>query len=392
MSRRRTHRPPELFVQIPVDFADSASVDKARTVLGLSTHEALGVFLLLFTATLKARCGGRIMTRSDAWIEEAARWRGTPGAFAAFVREHLADDDDPAVLRGYLQRYGELEAKWAKDAERQRNRRRGLTSSAAPDADDDDVREESADSPRTVGGQSVDCPDSPSSSSSSSGSSVRREEPSTTPGESAERGDDADESEAAAPLLAVREFDLAQFGKRRRYVEGLLRSARFPDAVAAVLRDLMDPEVTRDPYTADEVGRAVVEYLNSSDRAPGTFAAVHFEAFVRRVRRRLVSRDRENGHDRHTQREVRLEREAVAARERAAREEQDAEQLVRRFREEQPDDYARIAAEVEREAAKVPEGTIREQFAQGALRSRVAAAVQQRRAPSRPGGAHVAVA
>lgn len=346
----------ELFLQVPVDLAASDSVDRARIVLGLSTAEAIGYLVLLYAEVLKAKAGGRVLGRSDAWLEEAVRWRGEPGAWARFVRAELADPDEPELLAGYLDTYGQLEQRWAADRERKRRDRQLAASEDVdrlpPGTSADDRPTEggtSADIPRTFRGTSAD-PSSSSSSSSSSARSGERRDDGSPGGEGAGRGGAADG--------IARRLDLAAFGRYRDDVEGLLRSSRSPAALAAVLARLMDGEVTPDPYTPAEVGEAASEYLADSSRPPGTFNARHFAGFCRRVRRARQLAPQRAAHDRHLVREVRLEREREEAKAAARRAEQEAARQVERFAAAHPERFAELRRLAERE---VPgEGSFRD--------------------------------
>ncbi len=110
----------DLYVQVEAGFARSKLVDRTRG-LGVTTNEAIGLYVRLWLAVLLTQSGGQVGERSDAWIEEEAGWRGEPGAFAALVRRHHLDDD--GRIRDWEEKYGKLETRRAEQRRFKRDQR-----------------------------------------------------------------------------------------------------------------------------------------------------------------------------------------------------------------------------------------------------------------------------
>jgi hypothetical protein len=97
----------DLWIQVEVGLPSSKLVTRARMQLGLDTNQAIGILVRLWLAVMEEGCQGHIGERDDEWIEDAVRWKGEPGAFAAFVRQYHIDEN--GVVLEWLEKYGALE-------------------------------------------------------------------------------------------------------------------------------------------------------------------------------------------------------------------------------------------------------------------------------------------
>jgi hypothetical protein len=248
------------FVQVETGLRRSKLVDRMVTELEVVPAIVIGCLVLLWSEALEARTRGDLSERSDRWIEDAAGWRGEPGAFAAAVRRHHLDEH--GVIRDFEEKYGKLDVQRTKATKYkaiQRSRARQY-----------------ADGPEEVldvsSGQTDDSPRIFSSSSSSSPSVV-----------DLEKGKGEPEREGVYNPAAEHPIELidARFGGFARWPTALVRSSRNPDAVAATLVAHLDglhgPE-----YAPEVVALAVQEYLASCTEG-GAFKARYFAGFVRRA-------------------------------------------------------------------------------------------------------------
>lgn len=112
--------PADLWLQIDVKLPSSKLVMYLRDDCGVTTNEAIGLLVRLWSAVMQVGCGGDLRERSDSWIEEESGWRGSPGTFARFVRERHLDD---GVIRDWPETYGKLEAIRFEAARIKRNQR-----------------------------------------------------------------------------------------------------------------------------------------------------------------------------------------------------------------------------------------------------------------------------
>lgn len=219
----------ERYVQVEVGFPRSKLVDRARTVLDVCRPRAIGHLTLLWLAVMETGCSGRLDDRSDLWIEDAAEWRGEPGKFARFVREHHLTD---GVITDWTAKYATV------DEARQRNTTRMRRTRTAHRARTDDA-------------QSAHVRDTPlllSTLSSSNG---------------------ANQTE----MLVGRETPGSdEFGPDTEFVVGLLRSSEKPHAVLATLR-MMVQEGT----PAALIGQCVREVASNGER----FNVQRFRGYVR---------------------------------------------------------------------------------------------------------------
>lgn len=99
------------------------------TPVWLSVHTACGLLVTLWGRVIDEQEDGRLADRDDDVLEEWAKWRGDPGAFAALVRGTFLD---PA---GVILEWDTYAGPLIRRRERDRNRKRGETGEA-PLADD----------------------------------------------------------------------------------------------------------------------------------------------------------------------------------------------------------------------------------------------------------------
>jgi hypothetical protein len=310
----------DYYVQVATDFGSSRLVDRARTVLGTDRATTIVLFLDLWSATLEAGIHGKVGERSDAWIEEAARWRGEPGEFAAFVRAHHLDG--AGVIKDWLAKYGKLEAL----RERARTLKRGQRSRPRSPVPSTPL------SSGQVDGHAEDDWVDPSLSSSSSLSAGQEEQqqeraaPERRPkGETREHwlvpSEWGTDPVVQAPLL------------------GLIRSSRRPWAVVAVLRSLRDGDEVSlfpgAPVPLPVLARAAQQYLAGPAQE---FSSAYFAGFIRRARGQKVAASEES----YVEREGR----AAQARDEEARE---GRVVIDEFKRAHPERFAELAELAEAE-------------------------------------------
>ena len=284
----------ERFVQVESGLPRSKLIDRARSQLDIDTNEAIGLFVRLWIAVLATRSGGCLGERSDRWIEEESGWRGAPGAFGAFVREHHLDEH--GCIRDWKAKYGKLdiERQKANEWKRRQRSREKLTGVDGPaDSLVDESVVSSAVSSGQSNGQSADSPPI----SSISLSSVSRSDLALGEGEP-ER--ERDEGRAAA-LHVV----LARFAEHAKYPLGLVRASRNPEAVAATLVSHLDG-MHGPAYAPEVIALAAQEYAASDESSAG-FKPRLFAGFVRRAEgtvKLTESRKQQQNETRFIRREV----------------------------------------------------------------------------------------
>jgi hypothetical protein len=132
------------------------------------------------------------------------------------------------------------------------------------------------------------------------------------------------------------------FGAFAPSVDGLIRSARNPDAIVATLRLHLAGEMGHEPATPTELGLACQQYLANGE---ATFKPAFFAGFVRRTKRgmeRTETRARNSAENQHIKGEERL-------REEAADESKASAQEISTFKRQSPDRFAELMALAERE-------------------------------------------
>lgn len=311
------------FVQIEAGLPASKLIDGARESLGCGKALAVGLFTNLWLATIVLKTRGLIGDRSDRWIEEAAGWEGEPGRFAQFVRHYHLDAE--GVVKDWLTKYGKLDQQRAKEANWKRDQRsRPLDS---PDGVHDMSSGHGDDGPRILSY-------SPSSSLVLS---------SPQEGQELEGVVGREERPTEHPAIAL---VLSKFGEHSRWLLGLVRSARFPEAVAAELCAHLEG-MHGPKYEPKVVGFAAQQWL-ASKHAAGGFEPAFFAGFVRRAQRTFELKPSRVA---ALQEERFITAEDIEA-ERAIREEAATREMLVEFERRTPSDFASLKRRAE---AAVPE-------------------------------------
>lgn len=145
---------------------------------------------------------------------------------------------------------------------------------------------------------------------------------------------------AAAPIDIVtaflREHDFGPFSDS---VEGLCRSGRHPLAIISTLRMHLAGELGHEPGTVTEVGLACQQYLAQ----PDPFSAQYFAGFVRTAKRGKERTDRRAQHAA----EGRFIATEQDNRDRAAKEQADADRVLRAFKAAKPERYQELKVRAE---------------------------------------------
>ena len=324
----------ELFVQVEVSFPDSKLVAQAERQLGLNRDEAMGKLLRLWLAVMRAREGGDLSQRTDSWIEDAVGWRGEPGAFAAFVREHHTDDD--GVIRDWQEKYGKLDKLREQYREKKRAQRGGAkrVPRDVPGRVPETVPETKRDVPRDVPG-TVPRRVPPAVPQNASNNLSVSQSLSTS------RETENSVDTARDPLDAIlteAKLDLAVFeGTDRAVAEGLLRSSSSPLSRAAVLANLLAD------FPPDLVGHGLREFLASEQ----PWGARHLRGFVERAERaRRRDAERKTGRAALTREAQHIDTEAIE-REREAREKAEADAMLADFERTHEAEYEQFKATAE---------------------------------------------
>jgi hypothetical protein len=249
------------FVQVETGLRRSKLVDRMVAELEVVPVIVIGCLVLLWSEALEARTRGDLSERSDRWIEDAAGWRGEPGAFAAAVRRHHLDEH--GVIRDFEEKYGKLDVQRTKATKYkaiQRSRARQY-----------------ADGPEEVldvsSGQTDDSPRIFSSSSSSSAVDLEKSK-------GIEIEVVIEEEEHPAIALILDRFD--EFAD---WPLGLVRAARHPLAVAAELVGHLDG-MHGAKFTPEVVSFACRQYAANGE----PFKASYFAGFVRRAEDAIAKR------------------------------------------------------------------------------------------------------
>jgi hypothetical protein len=317
-----------VFVQVEEGLLTSRLVDRARAI-GLDTDQAIGKLVRLWLATLKLQTGGVIGDRSDAWMEEVVGWRGEPGVFAGFVREHHLDAS--GRIRDWMDTYGKLELIRKVNRERKGKQRQQLTEEPNGLSRGQTVRQGVG---QTVGpavrqgcdnGGDRRCDTSPSSSLS-----LAVEQQGQENGDQGRARDDSD------PIRAL--FAVDEFGEATEAVEALVRSARRPHAVVGELRALVGG--MRGRAVPLNVLRVAAEQYNASDEVT-VFSPRYFMAFCDNASRQLARGEGQRINDREGSY---VERESKAAKAREA-EAADSKTLLADFKRDNPERFAELEIE-----------------------------------------------
>ncbi|HET8777946.1 MAG TPA: hypothetical protein VFN76_09835 [Candidatus Limnocylindria bacterium] len=116
-----------MWIRIDTDIGMNTKTLVLRTSCGLSTPEAVGVLVMLFSRLADNGSDGDVSQLPDAVLEEWAAWRGEPGLFARSFREQFVRD---GVITGW-HRQTKLIEQHARDAARKRDARARRTSRGA---------------------------------------------------------------------------------------------------------------------------------------------------------------------------------------------------------------------------------------------------------------------
>jgi hypothetical protein len=325
----------ELFVQVEVSFPDSKLVAQAERQLGLNRDEAMGKLLRLWLAVMRAREGGDLSHRTDSWIEDAVGWRGEPGVFAAFVRDHHTDEC--GTIRDWQEKYGKLDKQRQQYRDKKREQRRSpAVSSGRSPRPSRGHAEHITHVPETV---PTNVPtDVPGAVPQNASNNLSVSQSLSSYQETENSRDAARVSDPLGPMLVEAKLDLSRFGETdRAAIEGALRSSRSPFSRATVIADML---VDHEP---DMVGRGFREFMASEQQ----WSARLFKGFVERAERSAV-RDAERKTGRTA---LKLERRFIDTeaieREREARETAEGDALLADFERTHEVEYAAFMAEAE---------------------------------------------
>lgn len=330
------------FVQVETGLLRSKLVDRLLGALPDTPPAVIvGCLVLLWSEALDARTRGDLSERSDRWIEDAARWPGKPGQFAAAIRAHHLDER--GVIRDFDEKYGKLDVERGKATRiKQLQRARAKESSGQEPESPVDVH-------RTDDGLSGDRPAFSSIYQSVSRSVVDLEQGKGEPEREGER------ETAIAGSTAVHEV-AQRFGEFAKFPLGLVRAARNPDSVAATLLSHLDG-MHGPAYTPEVIALAAQEYAASDESAAQGFKPRLFAGFVRRAEGTVKLTESRK----QQQNETRFIRAEVEERDRVGDEIAAEEKLIREWREAQDDDdaYSRLLEHAERRVPAKWKGGLR---------------------------------
>jgi hypothetical protein len=125
-----------MWIRVETNIGGNLKVQRARTVLGLSTAEMVGLLVILWGEIAEHNPRGEVHDIPAATLEEWAGWRGEPGRFAEIFLQMFTTD---GVIDSWEEFQGKLIERQIADRERKRQER---------------VRGKSSDSPRTGRGKS----------------------------------------------------------------------------------------------------------------------------------------------------------------------------------------------------------------------------------------------
>ena len=336
------------FAQVEEDFPASKLVDRAREELGLDTDQAIGKFVRLWLATIRAVPGGRLGERSDVWIEEAVAWRGQPGQFAAFVRQwHL---DENGVVRDWASKYGALDhlRERARRNQAEKRRRDKLSPPRHGDMGDDTSSDERQHDSGDVGEGSPDF-SLTSTSSSLRCSSLEQEKSPRTEKEPVGRGSNTEVDRLIATLEEAR-LDQTLFAPDDwKFVEGLIRSARNPLSIATIMRGHLEG-MDGPLCTPAVLGRAAREFAADGKE----FNARYFAAFVGGAEKAMnvrENRQRNKAETRH------IDAEEVA-KENYRREDAETTRVLGDFESNDPETFTQLRAIAEKSVGVKSRGSM----------------------------------
>lgn len=311
------------WVQVECGLPISKLIYRARQEFGIGKAEAVGLYVNLWLAIMELRLRGDIADRPDMWIEEAAGWTGTPGAFAAHVRKYHLDQS--GVVKEWLDKYGKLDVTREKMARTKREQR-------ARPVDGPEDRPVDADVDITnLSDRSSECPPdspmdvhrTPSSISLSSVSWSKALNQDQEQENSTGREADAD----------LRSVILARFGSHAAPVIALVQSSLKQPAVVATILAHLDG-MHGPAYSPEVVSLAAQEY-QAGVTDEGRFKPRYFAGFVERAQRAI-----EQGSSRKQARNERqFLRDENAEAENAAREEAEIRELLSDFERQHAEQY-----------------------------------------------------
>lgn len=323
----------ELFVQVEVSFPDSKLVAQAERLLGLNRDEAMGKLLRLWLAVMRAREGGDLSHRTDSWIEDAVGWRGEPGLFAAFVREHHTDEG--GTIRDWQEKYGKLDKQRQQYREKKREQRSGArVPRRVPETVSGTTGNVPLDVPGTV---PTDVPPAvPQNASNNLQSS-----PSLSSYQATENGRET--AHARDPLDAIladsRLGEALTDPEERGLIAGFLRSQKRPAFVAGVLYSHLT-DIHHPAVSTAVLALAVQEYGAMGEER---FSSAHFGGFVKRAEKTLSERAGRFALKREAQH---IDHEAIE-REREAREIAEGDALLADFERTHEAQYEALRQEAE---------------------------------------------
>lgn len=126
-----------MWIRIDTDIADNEKIQRARNVLGLSTGQMVGHYVMMLCKLGHYCPDAKLADVHATTLEEYARWQGEPGAFDRAIRENFVTD---GVLDGWEERQGKLMLRQERDRTRKKAARAAAKSARPQDRPQDAVR------------------------------------------------------------------------------------------------------------------------------------------------------------------------------------------------------------------------------------------------------------